>query len=100
MKIFTIGHSSHSSDELIHLLDAQQVKLVVDVRTAPYSRYYPWFNKKDLQFNLKQREIDYQFSGKYLGGRPSEASLYKVKELPAEDIDYLHEFDYSWVSCD
>jgi uncharacterized protein (DUF488 family) len=39
MKLFTIGHSNHSIDKFIRLLQDNGVDLLVDVRTAPYGRY-------------------------------------------------------------
>ena len=49
MKLYTIGHSNHSIDRFIQLLDENGIMILVDVRSAPYSRYNPQFNKEDLQ---------------------------------------------------
>jgi uncharacterized protein (DUF488 family) len=97
MKLYTIGHSNHSLDKLIQLLNDNDVTTLVDVRSAPYSRYRPWFNKDHLEFELPRRNIQYIFLGKQLGGRPPESSLYKSGQLPEEDTDYLHQVNYSEV---
>jgi uncharacterized protein (DUF488 family) len=97
MKLYTIGHSNHSIDKFIHLLENNSITTLVDVRTAPYSRYNPQFNKENLEFVLSQREMQYAFAGKYLGGRPSDPACYKRRMLPGEGTDYLREVDYPEV---
>jgi uncharacterized protein (DUF488 family) len=96
--MYTIGHSRHSPEKFAQLLLEHNIKTLVDVRTAPYSRFCPWFNKDDLGFDLQRRQISYLFSGKLLGGRPSDPTLYKGKKLPEDNnIDYLHEVDYEEI---
>jgi len=97
MKLYTIGHSNHSVDKLIRLLEDNHVTTLVDVRTVPYSRYNSQFNKENLEFLLPQREMQYVYTGKYLGGRPSDPACYKSEVLPREGTDYLHEVDYPEV---
>ncbi len=97
MKLYTIGHSNHTLEKLIDLLKANGVDLLMDVRSAPYSRHNPQFNKDNLEVELPRRHIDYIFSGKHLGGRPPDPTCYKSRILPAEDTDYLHEVDYPEV---
>jgi uncharacterized protein (DUF488 family) len=97
VRLFTIGHSNHSLDKFIRLLEDNGIMTLVDVRTAPYSRYNPQFNKENLESVLPQREIQYAWAGKYLGGRPSDPTCYKSRALPAEGADYLHEVDYPEV---
>jgi uncharacterized protein (DUF488 family) len=92
--LYTLGHGNHSIEYLIRLLEENGVMTLVDVRTAPYSRFHPQFNKGNLETALPQRYIQYVFAGKYLGGRPSDPTLYKNRALPAEGVDYLHEVDY------
>ena len=94
MKLYTIGHSNHILEKLVRLLEDNSVTTLVDVRTAPYSRYNPQFNKENLELALPQREMQYAYAGKYLGGRPSDPTCYKRRTLPGEGVDYLHEVDY------
>lgn len=65
--IFTIGHSTHSIDEFITLLQAHGVKEIVDVRSIPKSRHNPQFNSDILKESLKQAHIRYKHLKK-LGG--------------------------------
>ena len=74
--VFTIGHSNHESDVFVALLRKHGVNVVVDVRSAPYSRYLPHFNKEVLQATLGNAGIDYAFLGKELGGQPRDRACY------------------------
>ncbi len=58
-KLFTIGHSSHTFQEFLTLLNAYQIKQVVDIRTIPKSRYVPWFNQNTLKSALNKAKIHY-----------------------------------------
>jgi len=97
MRLFTIGHSNHSLDTFIRLLEENGVMTLVDVRSAPYSRFNPQFNKDNLERALPERDIQYAAAGKFLGGRPPDPKCYKKRTLPAEGADYLHEVDYPEV---
>ena len=74
--VFTIGHSNHSLEHFIELLRAHEVDEVVDVRSAPYSRYAPHFNRDELEDALEKVGVDYLFMGDELGGRPADRSCY------------------------
>lgn len=97
MQIYTIGHSNHPKDTFLKLLLEKGIKQLVDVRSSPYSKYSPHFNREMLEFYLKKERITYFYSGKQLGGRPPDASCYKKRVLPPENVDYLHEVDYPEV---
>ena len=97
MQIFTIGHSNHSLDRFVRLLSDHGIERLVDVRTAPYSRYSPHFNRESLEAALRQHGIEYVYAGKYLGGRPSDPTCYRRRTLPPDGSDYLHEVDYPEV---
>lgn len=75
--LYTIGHSNHKMEDFINLLKRYGVNCVADVRTAPYSRYCPQFNKDALAAALEAAGIAYIFMGKELGGRPSDQSCYE-----------------------
>jgi uncharacterized protein (DUF488 family) len=68
--LWTVGHSNHDFDAFAGLLAAQEIEFVVDVRSYPYSRFAPYFNREDLQPALAQLGIRYVFMGEELGGRP------------------------------
>lgn len=74
--IYTIGHSSHTIERLAALLQQHGVTAVADVRSQPYSRLHPQFNREELCTALKAVGISYVFLGKELGGRASDPSCY------------------------
>jgi len=74
--IFTIGHSSHSLHYFIGLLRQHGITALCDVRSNPYSRVNPQFNRKTLKHALQQSGITYVFLGKELGARSEDPSCY------------------------
>ena len=74
--VLTIGHSNHSPDAFMALLRLHDVREVIDVRSAPYSRYASQFNHAPLAAMLESAGIEYAFRGGELGGRPSDRSCY------------------------
>jgi uncharacterized protein (DUF488 family) len=74
--VFTIGHSNHTSDHFIALLRQHGVTALCDVRSNPYSRVNPQFNRETLKQALQQNGIAYVFLGKELGGRSEDPSCY------------------------
>ena len=57
--VMTIGHSTHSLEEFIRLLQAHGATCVVDVRTVPRSRHNPQFDKACLPQSLKRAGLGY-----------------------------------------
>ena len=76
VSIHTIGHSDHTPEAFIDLLHQHDVTRLVDVRSQPYSRWTPQFNRETLQRDLADSDIDYHFMGDVLGGRPPDPDLY------------------------
>lgn len=76
-EILTIGHSNHSFETFLEMLRRHQVRLAADVRSTPYSRRHPQFNREKLQAALPEQGVDYAFFGEELGARPQDASCYE-----------------------
>ena len=74
--VLTVGHSNHPPETFINLLVRHGIDEVVDVRSAPYSRYTPHFNHEPLQRALDDIGIAYTYLGGHLGGRPVDRSCY------------------------
>jgi uncharacterized protein (DUF488 family) len=74
--IYTIGHSKHPIDGFIALLQQHGVNALADVRSTPYSRFNPQFNKDRLQTALAAAGIRYVFLGEELGARSKDPSCY------------------------
>jgi len=90
--LYTVGHSNHSTEEFIGLLKRHRIEVVADVRSAPYSRYCPQFNKDVIASSLQVAGIGYIFLGKELGGRPDEESCYKGGRVDFRRVAEREEF--------
>lgn len=75
--IYTIGHSDHTIEAFVDLLAQHGITLVIDVRSQPYSRWAPQFNRETLSHDLEDTGVAYRFMGDLLGGRPSDPELYR-----------------------
>lgn len=74
--IYTIGYSNHSLEHFITLLKQHGINALCDVRSNPYSRMNPQFNREVLKQSLKENGIAYVFLGKELGARSEDPSCY------------------------
>lgn len=74
-RVFTIGHSTHDIGKFIELLNKYKVNCLIDVRSQPYSRIAPQFNKDRLNSDLKGHEILYAHFEKEFGARHTKPSL-------------------------
>jgi len=70
--VYLIGHGNMKLDEFLKILKEKKVDMLVDVRSAPFSRYVPDFNKENLKEFLLKNNIDYVHMGSILGGRHPE----------------------------
>jgi uncharacterized protein (DUF488 family) len=66
--IWTIGHSTHSFEELVAMLHSFSIELIADIRSYPGSRKFPQFNKEVLEISLPQNKMQYVHL-RNLGGR-------------------------------
>lgn len=66
--LYTIGHSTRTLDDFINILLMYDIKLLVDVRSYPYSNYVPQFNEENLMQALVENGINY-IHLPILGGR-------------------------------
>lgn len=74
--IFSIGHSTHTYERFLDLVRKAGVTAIADVRTSPFSRHFPHFNRDTLKSGLRTDGIVYSFLGKELGGRPTDREFY------------------------
>jgi uncharacterized protein (DUF488 family) len=75
--VYTIGHSTHSIERFLVLLKASVITALGDVRSNPYSRMNPQFNRESLKESLQTVDIKYVFLGKELGARSEDKSCYR-----------------------
>jgi len=86
MVIYTIGHSTHPAEVLLKLLTAHGIEVVADVRSRPYSRYNPQFNRDALKNLLLEAGIRYLYLGRELGGRPQDLDRPLADEVVWEHL--------------
>ncbi len=75
--VLTVGHSNHPLETFVSLLQQHDVTTLADVRSTPYSRFNPQFNRKSLDAAMQTHGIAYRFMGQALGGRPEDRSCYE-----------------------
>jgi uncharacterized protein (DUF488 family) len=73
--IYSVGHSDYSIEKFIDLLNKYNINYLVDVRSSPYSKRIPQFNRELLRIDLKDKGINYLYLGNKLGGRYSDPNL-------------------------
>lgn len=97
--IYTIGYGARSLDAFFDVLLARRITHLIDVRSAPYSKFKPEFSKTALEIAAKAKGIRYTYMGDTLGGQPKDETCYedgkvlydRVRERPyfAEGIGRL-----------
>lgn len=75
--IYTVGHSNHPLQKFLGLLSANGITAIADVRSQPFSRRNPQFNKDRLAADLAENGIAYVFLGKELGARSEDPACYE-----------------------
>ena len=79
--IFTIGHSTHPQEYFINLLSRHGITALCDVRSMPYSRMNPQFNREVLKEALRAHGFAYRFLGKELGARSDDPDCYEAGKV-------------------
>lgn len=84
--LFTVGHSTHEWDRFASLLRRHDVTAIADVRSSPYSRFNPQYNRETLVRGLETIGIAYVFLGRELGARREERDCYVDRQARYERI--------------
>ncbi len=87
MTAFTIGHSTHALGFFLSLLDRHHITAVADVRSAPFSRQNPQFNRDALAQALREADIEYVFLGADLGARSKDPGHYVDGKVQYERLE-------------
>jgi uncharacterized protein (DUF488 family) len=72
-RIFTIGHSTRTSEEFRKLLEENGIRRLADIRRFPASRRLPHFNSGPLATDLQSIGIEYCHYPDLGGRRPARA---------------------------
>lgn len=76
-ELLTLGHSTQPIERFIALLSSAGATAVADVRSVPFSRYFPQYSKDALRTALSKAGLAYTFLGKEFGARSSDPSCYR-----------------------
>lgn len=75
-QLYTIGHSTYPAEHFAELLKCFEVDCILDVRSVPFSRHVPQYNRDELKAFLKQNGIEYHPMGKWFGARQPDMQFY------------------------
>lgn len=77
--LYTIGYSGFNIKGFVDVLQKMKIRIVIDVRSYPVSKYYPDYNKDLLEETLKNNRIIYKNYSAEFGAR-QEQPLFFSKE--------------------
>lgn len=80
MRIYTVGHSTRTLEDLVEVLRAAGISAVADVRRFPASRRHPQFGRDTFAAGLAEKGLRYVWLGEALGGRRK--ALLRPEESP------------------
>ena len=66
--IYTIGHGMADMSLFMATLRENGIEILIDVRSSPYSKRAPQFNRDKLEKVCRHKHIEYLWRGKSLGG--------------------------------
>ncbi len=84
--LHTIGYGARTIEEFIAALKANGIEYLLDVRSAPYSKFKPEFSKELLEAALTKEGIRYLFMGDTLGGQPRDRDCYSDGKVDYEKV--------------
>lgn len=90
--LYTVGHSTHSIGHFIGILKKNKIAAIADVRSSPFSKFTPQFNREALKDALRSEGIKYVFLGDELGARRGEPESYENGKVVFEKVAALPSF--------
>lgn len=98
LRVYTIGHSNLALDRLIELLRRHEIGVVMDVRSTPYSRHNPQFNREPFSKAVEAAGLRYLHEGNRLGGAPADPTCYLRVDTGGSASRETQQVDYSLVT--
>ena len=92
--IYTVGHSTNTFERLVSLLRLHDITAVADVRSQPYSRMNPQFNKGPFKTALERCGLSYVFLGAELGARSTDPNCYANGKVQYDLLAKTSAFQY------
>lgn len=93
--IYSIGHANREFADFIKLLKTYEIEYLIDVRSSPYSKMFPVFNRELFSNLLTKNGFNYVYLGDLLGGLPKDRSCYI--EYTDKNDEEVRKIDYSKI---
>jgi uncharacterized protein (DUF488 family) len=84
--LYTIGYGARSIEQFVAVLKANEIECLIDVRSAPYSKFKQEFSKELLQYHIERAGIAYLFMGDTLGGQPKDHTCHTEGKVDYEKL--------------
>ena len=84
--LYTLGHSDHTLEAFLALIQRHQITAIADVRSAPYSRRHPQFNREPLKAALREAGVAYVFLGRECGARSDDPAALRDGQVDYERL--------------
>ncbi len=93
--VYTIGYSGFLINDFICTIKSNNISLIIDVRSQPYSQYFSDYNKEILEHKLESQGIHYRNYFSEFGARQDERQYYSSNgyldfELYAKSPSFLN----------
>lgn len=89
--LYSIGYGNRKIEDFILLLQKFDIKILIDIRSVPFSKFRPAFNQFPFKKALAENNIEYLFKGKELGGKPTDENVYTNGQI---DYDKLRQTSF------
>jgi uncharacterized protein (DUF488 family) len=92
--VYTIGHSMHERDKFLGLLSKHGITALCDIRSTPYSRFHPYFNRLVARHLVAALGIDIQHiheDGSLESHDNAMARLAQLLRMPEEHMFHSRE---------
>lgn len=74
--VFTAGFSNLCPERFLNNLRTYDIQVLVDVRSRPFARHTPHFNRDEIETLSTRAGLRYLYLGRELGGIPNDPSFY------------------------
>lgn len=93
--ILTLGHSTRDLADFSRVLQAHDVRLLVDIRSLPASRRMPHFNRENLELWLPEIGCDYLWEKDLGGKRPRQMAPEESPHIALREEAFRNYADYT-----
>lgn len=85
-ELYTIGYSGYKLESFFNELKKYAISVVIDVRSTPYSKHHPDYNKENLESSLKANGILYRNYAQEFGAQQKNRAFYSSRGYLDFDI--------------